>query len=135
MLADVELVGQTIVFCRLSSGDRGRRQKSIVCCTVPSWKYKLQMRTTRKLSARPKTVSRSHLILLCTLAGALVLCAATFGQKAFREYPGWEYEMFPKPPDWQVPGEWVFARLMYPSVRFSDRPYTNWLYGAANWTI
>jgi len=20
-------------------------------------------------------------------------------------------------------------------VRFSDRPYTNWLYGAANWTI
>jgi len=75
------------------------------------------------------------LILLCTLAGALMLCAATFGQKAFREYPGWEYEMFPKPPDWQVPGEWVFARLMYPSVRFSDRPYTNWLYGAANWTI
>jgi len=54
---------------------------------------------------------------------------------AFREYPGWEYELFPKPPDWQVPGEWVFARLMYPSVRFSDRPFTNWLYGAANWTI
>jgi len=93
------------------------------------------MRTTGRLSVRPIIVARSHLILICTLAGALMLCAATFGQKAFREYPGWEYESFPKPPDWQVPGEWVFARMMYPSVRFSDRPYTNWLYGAANWTI
>src|SRR5258708_12917443 len=93
------------------------------------------MRTTGKHLTRSITVTRSHLILICTLACALMLCAATFGQRPFREYPGWEYEMFPKPPDWQVPGEWVFARLMYPSVRFSDRPYTNWLYGAANWTI
>jgi Domain of unknown function (DUF4159) len=94
------------------------------------------MRTTRKLSARPIAVSRSHLILILTVVGALILCAASFGQKPFREYPGWEYDNFPKPSDWQVPGEWTFARLMYPSVRFSeDRPYTNWLNGAANWTI
>lgn len=66
-----------------------------------------------------------------------LLCAAfAFGQKAFREYPGWEYENFPLPPDWQAPGEWVFARLMYPSVRFSDRPYSPyWQQGATNWTI
>lgn len=34
----------------------------------------------------------------------------------FREYPGWEYENFPIPPDYNVPGEWVFARLMYRAV-------------------
>jgi hypothetical protein len=56
-------------------------------------------------------------------------------QLPFREYPGVEYEAFPKADDWQVPGEWTFARLMYPSVRFSDRPYRNWLNGDSDWTI
>ncbi len=59
-----------------------------------------------------------------------------FGQKPFREYPGVEYDNFPKPADWQVPGEWTFARLMYPSSRrIFDRPRDNWLFGASNWTI
>jgi hypothetical protein len=93
------------------------------------------MRTTRKHSARPIAVSRSHVILMCTFAGALALCAATFGQRSFREYPAWEYEDFPKPPDWQVPGEWTFARMMYPSAHANDRPFRNWLYGASDWTI
>src|SRR5258707_12678117 len=109
MLADVDVVevGQTIVFRRLPSCfHQGRRQKAIVCPTVRFWKYRLPMRTTGKHLTRPIAVSRSHLILMCTLAGALILCAATFGQRPFREYPGWEYESFPKPPDWQVPGEW-----------------------------
>ena len=79
-------------------------------------------------------LSRRHAMIL--LALALSLVGAVFGQRPFREYPGWEYDDFPKPPDWRTPAEWVFARLMYPSVRFSpDRPYTNWLFGAANWTI
>jgi hypothetical protein len=69
-----------------------------------------------------------------TLGGALVVCVA-FGQRPFREYPGWEYNDFPKPSDWRVPAEWTFARLMYPDIRFSDRPFGNWLYGATNWTI
>ena len=42
----------------------------------------------------------------------------------FREYPAWEYNDYPIPPDANVPGEWVFARLMYPSP---------WRRG--NWTI
>ena len=74
---------------------------------------------------------------LITMAASLatLLCLA-FGQRPFREYPGWEYEDFPKPPDWKVPGEWTFARLMYPSSRrILDRPFTNWIHGAANWTI
>jgi hypothetical protein len=74
--------------------------------------------------------------LFAFLAGSALLCALYGYQRPFREYPGWEYENFPKPADWRVPGEWLFARLMYPSVRVSpDRPYTNWLLGAANWTI
>src|SRR5258708_16674757 len=90
MLADVVEVGQTIAFCRLPSvgpmaDDKKRSSAPLI--TVSSWKYKLQMRTTGKFSARPIAVTRSHLILMCTTAGALVLCAATYGQRGFLGYP------------------------------------------------
>src|SRR5713101_8195482 len=81
------------------------------------------------------TVARRRFTLIFALAGSLLLCAAFGYQRPFREYPGWEYEDFPRPHDWQAPGEWIFARLMYPSIRYSDRPYTDWTLGAANWTI
>ncbi len=74
------------------------------------------------------------------LAATLLICVA-FGQRPFREYPGFEYENFPRPADWQVPGEWTFARLMYPSAhRFYageyPRPYyPNWWDGRTDWTI
>ncbi len=42
----------------------------------------------------------------------------------FREYDGWEYENFPLPPDYQVPAEWVFARLMYRAV--ANGRINNW---------
>jgi len=45
-----------------------------------------------------------------------VCVAAVWGQRPFREYPGREYESFPIPPDWQEKTEWVFARLMYPTM-------------------
>jgi hypothetical protein len=35
-------------------------------------------------------------------------------QKPWREYPAVEYNNFPLPPDYNVPAEWVFARLMFP---------------------
>lgn len=44
-------------------------------------------------------------ILVCTV------CA----QRPFRQYPAWEYNDFRVPPDHQTPGEWTFARLMYPT--------------------
>jgi len=84
--------------------------------------------------ARPNGVTRWRRRFLITLGGALVVCVA-FGQRPFREYPGWEYNDFPRPSDWKNSAEWTFARLMYPDVRFSDRPFGNWLYGATNWTI
>ncbi len=66
------------------------------------------------------------------------LCLYAF-QRPFREYPAWEYNDFPKAPDWQVPGEWVFARLMYPTwhIPFDRqfRHFTDWTAGNTNWTI
>jgi Domain of unknown function (DUF4159) len=85
-------------------------------------------------AVRPTSVTRWRVRLAMALAGVLLVCAA-FGQRPFREYPGWEYNDFPRPADWRAPGEWTFARLMYPDVRFSDRPFGNWLVGRTNWTI
>src|SRR3954471_14021773 len=37
--------------------------------------------------------------------------------RGFRQYYGVEYEDYPVPEDYAVPGEWVFARFMYRAVR------------------
>ncbi len=93
------------------------------------------MGITRSALARLIHVKRWRIPILLACAGTALIVVA-FGQRPFREYPGWEYEDFPKPADWQVPGEWTFARLMYPSSHeIFDRPRDNWLYGGANWTI
>jgi len=61
-------------------------------------------------------------------------------QLPFREYPGVEYNDFPLPPDWQAEGEWVFARLMYPSAptaRYGRRYLMgggDWTHGMTSWT-
>jgi uncharacterized protein DUF4159 len=44
-----------------------------------------------------------------------VLCA----QRPWREYPAFEYNDFPIPPDYQEKTEWAFARLMYPNAAFA----------------
>ena len=58
---------------------------------------------------------RARIVVYVVLAASLVGALYAF-QRPFREYPGWEYEQFPLPPDYRTPAEWVFARLMYPSV-------------------
>ena len=56
--------------------------------------------------------------------------------RAYRQYPGVEYENFPLPPDYQEKTEWMFARLMYPAVpTYGFRGNPDWKNGAANWTI
>jgi hypothetical protein len=93
------------------------------------------MRNTKNPLARLISVRRWRVPIFTGCAALVVICVA-FAQRPFREYPGWEYDNFPKPADWQVPGEWTFARLMYPSSqRIFDRPRDNWLVGGANWTI
>jgi hypothetical protein len=67
-----------------------------------------------------------------------VVCAL-FAQDPFREYPAWEYNNFPLPKDYLVPGEWTFARLMYPSfhqqIDWQYKPQFDWREGNTNWTI
>ena len=78
--------------------------------------------------------------VLCVIAGSLLMFSGLFAfQKPFREYPGFEYENFPLPPDYQDKAEWVFARLMYPPTRGGygggRRGGGDWTQGASNWTI
>ena len=76
---------------------------------------------------------------LVGFCAALILVTAVYGQRAFREYPGWEYSDFPLPEDWKVAGEWAFARLMYPPIGGGygrrRRTSVDWREGYSNWTI
>ncbi len=76
--------------------------------------------------------------ILCLLAGSAILAGSVYAwQREFREYPGYEYSDFALPDDYKVPGEWVFARLMYPSAptaRFVRGDPRNWAQGNTSWT-
>src|SRR4051812_6101662 len=78
-------------------------------------------------------------IAAIALGCTTLVCSLYALQRPFREYQGWEYSDFPLPPDWQVKGEWVFARLMYPTYRYpidwQFRPSMDWTQGGTNWTI
>ena len=52
--------------------------------------------------------------LFITGAALLTLGSAVAWQMPWREYPG--QDNIEVPPDYKVPAEWVFARLMYPSI-------------------
>lgn len=71
------------------------------------------------------------------LAGAVVafcLVGAAFADPLpWRQYQGAEYNDsdIPVPPDYDEPAEWVFGRLMYPSVGWGSQ----WQYGGTSWTI
>jgi hypothetical protein len=67
-----------------------------------------------ELTASMRHFVRCRLPLALAFVASVLICAA-FAQRPFRQYPGYEYENFPLPSDWRVPGEWTFARLMYPS--------------------
>jgi hypothetical protein len=58
-------------------------------------------------------------------------------QRPFRQFPGVEYENFEVPADWNQPGEWTFARLMYPpgpNDGYAGRFDGDWHYGLSLWT-
>ena len=76
-----------------------------------------------------------------TLA-AMLCVSAVYAQREFRVYASLEgYDNIPLPDDYTVPGEWVFARLMYPphpNGRFS-RPFgrggrRDWREGGTSWS-
>ncbi len=58
-------------------------------------------------------------------------------QKPFRQYPGVEYESFETPSDWQEPGEFIFARMMFPGGAndgYYPRFQGDWRRGLSLWT-
>jgi hypothetical protein len=76
-------------------------------------------------------------VLACSglVAGAL---GSLYAQRPFREYPSVEYGgRVPLPQDWKVPGEWTFARLMYPpgpNDGYRGRFDGDWRQGMSLWT-
>ncbi len=64
---------------------------------------------------------------LCFVVGALA------DPRPFRQYPAVEYfeDQIELPTDFREPAEWVFARLMFPSVGMGSQ----WKFGATDWTI
>jgi hypothetical protein len=83
----------------------------------------------------PTPLRRIGAVLVGTLA---VLTAVSAFQRPFRELSPVEYTRYPLPADYRVPGEWVFARLMYPPV---GRYYGgfqflgSWKDGFSNWAM
>jgi hypothetical protein len=87
----------------------------------------------------PREASRFHARVLAAFAASLLAAAATLlvasaaqAQREFRVYPSFEGEdaAAPLPPDWQVPGELVIGRLMYPDRVY----YRDWRLGGTSWT-
>src|SRR5271166_7106942 len=69
--------------------------------------------------------------------GLLLVGALYAFQLPFRQYPGVEYYQFELTPDWQVKGEWAFARLMFPPGPldgYYPRFQGDWRRGLSLWT-
>ncbi|HEY2012023.1 MAG TPA: DUF4159 domain-containing protein [Bryobacteraceae bacterium] len=82
-------------------------------------------------------LGKASWILIGGLAGLGVLSAFQNFKKQWREYPAFEYNDFPIPPDYQEKTEWVFARLMYPNAAFArggGRGFGRFGRFAADWT-
>ena len=80
---------------------------------------------------RPYRRGLAALFVALCVAG-VALAAPLAGPMKFREYPGVEYYDYELPTDFREPAEWVFARLMYPSIGYGG---TQWKNGGTSWTI
>jgi hypothetical protein len=82
--------------------------------------------------------TRNAVLAVAGVTAALGMLQAF--QKPFRQYSGVEYRMgeIALPPDWNVPGEFTFARLMYPNGGPMDGYYPrfqdDWREGLSLWT-
>jgi Domain of unknown function (DUF4159) len=76
--------------------------------------------------------------IICPFLCSGIVIGALFAQRAFRQYPSVEYgESIPLPHDWRTPGEWTFARLMYPPGPldgYRPRFQGPWQQGLSLWT-
>ena len=95
------------------------------------------MRDSRRSCAATFGTSSAALVRAALCAGALFVAHAGHAQpREFREYPGFEGadSAAALPDDWQVPGELVIGRLMYPSARGGYRMGGAWQQGGTGWT-
>jgi len=69
--------------------------------------------------------------LAAAVIGISLVGIALASPLPFRQYPGVEYYDFELPTDYRDPAEWVFARLMYPSLGWGGE----WQFGGTSWTI
>jgi hypothetical protein len=87
-----------------------------------------------------KAVPVSARNTLCLSLGAIALAGALWGfQKPFRQYHGVEYYNFDTPADYLEPGEFVFARMMFPGGGpdidgYYPRFQGDWRQGMSLWT-
>jgi hypothetical protein len=68
---------------------------------------------------------------------ALLVVTVLYAQKPFREYPSVEYGYMQLPPDYKIPAEWTFARLMFPggpNDGYRGRFDGDWREGMTLWT-
>jgi hypothetical protein len=70
--------------------------------------------------------------LVALLGGLCAVGVACADPMKWREYPGVEYYDFELPTDFRQPAEWIFARLMYPSIGWGGGM---WQSGGTSWTI
>ncbi len=75
-----------------------------------------------------------RLVLLVSLLG---FCLAAYAQREFRVYESFEGDdgADDLPADYQVPGEFVVGRLMYPSTRFGFFGGGDWRQGGTSWAV
>jgi Domain of unknown function (DUF4159) len=75
-------------------------------------------------------------VFALTVIGAATTSVVDDVPRPFREYPSFEGEdaAAPLPADWNVPGELVIGRLMYPSAGRGFFGGGNWREGGTGWT-
>jgi hypothetical protein len=89
---------------------------------------------------RPRRRFRAALIGVAASLCLVGIAIAASPPRAWREYSGMEYLNgdVPLPPDYMVPAEWTFGRLMYPPYRGYMRyggSFGDWKAGGTSWTI
>jgi hypothetical protein len=77
----------------------------------------------------PKRAPRRRLGIV--LAALCFVGAAVADPLPWRQYAGVEYLDFELPTNYRQPAEWVFGRLMYPSIGWGGQ----WQFGGTSWTI
>jgi len=90
-----------------------------------------------KTSARATTRNRLRALALGVGLLLFLLVPPVRAAREFREYPGLEADAWvPLPADYQVPGEFVVGRLMFPSARsFGWFGRGDWTQGGTAWAV